>query len=625
MIILAFLFINVNSVFASTPDYSVTDITNKNLMNGINNGDIIFVNNEYKSDIITITEITNATAQKYDNLQWISSTKSINITPPTYTNGTSKILTDGSIYKLNYVGTYTITSIQNKSKKAEITVTQEDPNNINITTTKKPNGFNITFEPSNFLLIDEQAVKLRIDVDDDVIPGEYEVNYRITTTGKTETINKTYKVLENMNWTITNSTITNATYKTGDSEYLGFLDIQNVGNKDIELTISKEGNDTYLIGIPQPQTLYKKSNLRLNFQVQVPSIQKTGTYDLKIKIIGGNITEEIPITITIQDSLKPIIESINFSTDKIQKINDITVVATDNNDVKTVTMSYDNKNITLQKDGNKFMTQQKFDKLSRYVMTFCASDEVNNTVCMQVNKTFVKDNIVFVEDPSVTLPTKKIGKYSKIKIFNISKKIPEGVIVQLVELNTMGTKNQTPTIRIIDEDGTVKSFSEYENEIKINDMGDVYLEVRSQYVADFDGILRIILPEYAEEVEDISFKVSFKNYDIPEDFSLPWFDNRTINCNVHDTGNLETSYYKCNLEFPIDVKKEDLSFPTTAREKEKLDTDVADVEKNLDKTKAKSGVIITILIMILIGSSLITYFFIEIYPYVRIRAKIKDK
>lgn len=618
-----FVFSMIPVVSASTPNYILTDLLGDNLINGENDaGDLLFIHSPHIADQHTLTEITNLTVQKFDVLVW-QSTTSIKIIPPF---GTEQVLVNGNSYKFNYQGQYIIQSIVNSSETSNIFATQENESRVNITILEQPQGFNFNFTPSNFLLTNEQSVKLHVDVDDDIDPGDYEFKYKIYMPGKIVNITKEFTLDENINWTIKNSTLLNKTYKTGTSSYLGFLELKNTGNKEVEIVVSKSGNDTYLIGIPQPQTLYKKSNLRLNFQVQIPSIQETGEYDLEIKIKGGDIEEDIPITLKVEDSLKPNIESINFSTDKVHKENDITVVATDNNDVKRVILKYDDKEISMLKDGNKFLTQQKFIKLSRYVMEFCAYDKINNTACEVVNKTFVKDSVVTIDDPSLELPTKKISKFASIKLLNISKIIPEGVKIQLVELNQVGSSgNYTPTVRIIDSRGTVKSFSQYENEITLTNIGDVKLEIRSDVVADYDGILRIVLPEYVEDVEDIRFQVSFKDYDIPEPFTMDWFDGRKIICDVHDTGNLETSYYGCDLEFPIDVKKEDLSFPTTVREKDKLDTEVAVVEDELTRSKRRGATIITLLIMVLLVVIGSTYYIVEVYPYIRRRAKVKEK
>lgn len=618
-----FSLILVNSVSASSPSYDFTDLTDEKLLNGENDvGDLLFIYEDYITEIHTLTKITNITLQRFDTILWQSS-KSIKIIPPI---GVEQILVNGNSYKISNQGIYTIQSITNTSEFSTITSSIEDENRINLTVLDQPNGLELDFDPKTFLLNDEESVEVNIEVDDDIEPGSYDFTYQISVADEIVNVTKSFIVLENINWTINTSTLTNQTYKTGDSVFFGYVELENIGNKNVEITLSKTGNKSYMLGIPQPQTLYKKSVLRLNFQLQVPTVEVPDEYDIELIIEGGDIIETIPFTITIQDSLKPNIESISFSTDKVYKENDLTVIATDNNDVTRVELTYDGQTIKLVKDGNKFTIQQKFIKLSRYVMNFCAYDEINNSVCEIVNKTFIKDNVVSFDDPSLELPTKKITKYSKIHLLDINKTIPEGVVIQLVELNIVGgSGNYSPTVRIIDQDGTVKTFSQYENQVKITDVGEVFLEVRSDVVSDYNGILRIILPDYVEEVEDISFKVGFKDYDVPEDFTLPWFDDRTVICEVEDTGDLETSQYTCEMNFPIDVAKEDLSFPTTAREKSKLDTDVEVVRDELSKSKGRSATIITLLIMILIVVVGGTYFYINVFPYVRIKAKVKDR
>jgi len=618
-ILLITMLINLTS--ASIPDWKNTELLKTNTINGITElGNLLIVNKQYIPQNKEYNLLKNIELQRYDTIQYLGN-KTLKIYPPI---GEPEYLLTNNKYQFKYKGNYTITYTDNTTNKSTINVKKEDENNLTFQIIKEPDGITITPEKKTFLLTDEKVIKLNISVDDDVLPGNYNIQYSIKNQKQTKKYNYTIKIKENTNWEITRINLTNKTYKTGINEYLGYINIKNTGNKNVELKISKEGNATYMIGIPLPQTLYRKTILRLNFQIQIPSIQKTGNYPITIKIKGGNKTKELNHTIKIIDSIPPSIESINISSDKVNVMNKITVIATDNNDVKKVIMKINNETINLNKDANQFTINHIFKELKKTQIIFCAYDETNNTKCETINKTFKKDDVIKNVKPKYVLPTKKIGKYSTIKLFNITKKINNGLKIELTQLNPLLNINATPTLRIVDENGNVKTLVTNKI-IELNNIkGIIELQVRSQETNKYDGVIKIIVPEYVKEVNDINFEVEFKDYDIPQDFTMNWFDNRKIICKVKDTGDLASSKYDCSLTFPINVKKEDLSFPTTVREKQQLDNNVEKIRSEMNQKNKKSSTIITILIIIILIFVILGYYFFEIYPYYRRLAKIKE-
>lgn len=616
ILFLLILLLSLGVVTASNPNYIVTNLLENDIINGVNDGgDILFVAEPYTPDIYNMSIIETKFMQQYDRIQW-KGLNSVKLIPPPGLN--EVILVTNSIYDFSTIGVYTLQSNLNISNSSILNIIQADINQVNLKILEQPSGFEIAFSQSSFILDTEKAISLEIEIDDDVEPGNYNIDYQIEGKGTKTNFSNTFEVGINNNWTVYKNTLEeNKSVKNGVSDFYGYLELLNKGNVDIDISVIKSGNSTFMLSTPAQQTLFKKSNLILNFQIQVPSIQTPGIYEMEIEILGGGLNETFPINITVQDSINPIIESINFSTDKVFKENKITVISTDNNDVKNVTMNYGGKLIYLNKDQNLFTCETNFTKLSNYIFEFCAIDTTGNKACVITNKTFIKISVINNFTKILNMPSMKVGKYSRIELFNITKEVPEGVIFELVDFTGEGIQNYTGIVRIVDEDGSIKQFGDLVNEVTVTDVGQVFLEVRSDIVADYNGVLRVYLPEYIEGVEDITFKTSFKEYDVPEDFTLEWFDDSKINCDIIDSGDLDSSYYYCTMKFPIDVKKEDIAFPTTAREKERLDSDVFDVQEDWSKSKKRSALVITFLIVVLIMTGGWSYYMTEIYPNVR--------
>ena len=612
-IFLLILFVPI--VDASTPKFSTTLLLEDDVLNGnIDLGDILFLSQPYESDYHYKQTISNITLQQYDIMSWLGN-ESIKIRNP---EGTETILVKNSEYYFPSEGDYKMISMVNSSINATITSTPADQNKINITKWILPPGMDLNFSEDSFVLNDEKTVKVNLTVDDDVKNGDYDIQFKINDVLNTHSIN----VLKNYNWTMDISNLTtNLSIKNGESRYLGRIIITNNGNMDFEINTTKSGNQSQMLGIPQPQTLYHKNELFLDFQLQVPTIQMPGWYDLKIDISGGGTTKSVYFAIKVVDSLLPTIEQINFSSDRVYVENKIRVVAIDNNDVKEVTLSFDNQTILLKKDGNLFTESYVFEKLSKYEMEICAVDLDENEVCKSINKTFTKLSAIEGYQKVIKFPSKRYGKYSQAFLFNLTQNVPEGIILQLVSMDSDSTNNNSAIVRIVDEAGSIKPFTEYKNDVKLTEKGKYYIEIRADKEGYFEGILRYDVPEYIKGVQDTTLKVSFKNYDVPKDFTQSWINGRDFVCKVVDTGNLDTTHYKCEIDYPIDLKPGSLSIPTTAEEREKFKQEADDVRKEMERIKTKHAWIITFLIFIPIIILLWGLYMVYVYPITRIRVR----
>jgi len=628
-IIIIMMLVTISIASASTPDFTVTENMGQGdnddeLVNGRNEvGELVITTAPFISDIYNQSTFTTRVLQQHDRIIWRGNQSIIMKNP---FNAEVVIPPNGQYY-FGMTGAHVFTSITNTSQSSTITVIAPDINNIHVRPHNLPSGFNMTFDPNAFVLLDEQVVDVEVIVDDDVAPGTYDLNYTVGNKEFTEE----FKVVVNKEWSVDDDEMNySVVAKSGDNIYLGYFLLENVGNDDVEISVLKEGNASTILGTPQPQTLYKKQTLRVDVQLQIPTTQKVGVYESTITIIGGVNTTEHNFTISVEDSILPSIKSINFSTDKAQVENIVTVIAEDNDDVTNVTMTYSGKTVFMKKDNQVFTHTEIFPETKTYEIEFCAIDASKNRVCESVNETFTKRSVIVGFKPKVELPSKKIGKYSTITLFNLTERIDEGIVIRLIDfvsLSSSNARNDTRTLRIIDGDGSIERFTLASDTVKVYEKGEIKLEIRSEEANDFTGTLGIETPVFIEEVPDVVFEVSFKDYDVPEDFTKTWLGDRQLVCEVVDTGNLDSSYYECTLDFPIDTSPDEISVPTTVEERETFRGEALAVESEMKDVKRRSATYITLLIVIIILIGFSMWFMITQYPYLRYTtgAKLREK
>jgi hypothetical protein len=603
---------------ASSPNNQITALLTTNVINGkIAVGEILFIPLQYVPEIRSLNNFSAITTQRYDRLLWLGG-ESISVNDPL---NQETIVLPGGQYYFSRVGNHIITSLSNASKTAVITITNEPPNSITMVVNQVPRGFVLNFSQSSFVITGaEKVINATLFVDDDVVPGKYKVNYSINDNSYV----KEFVVVKNVNWSIKDVSFSlNQTIKSGENRYLGTISIQNTGNQDVSIELTKAGEKNNVVVVQAPRTLFKKTTIDFDIQLQVPSITPTGVYDIIIVAMDEfDKRDNITLRVNVIDAIPPRIDEINFSTDKAFMPNEVRVIAVDNNNVSNVTMEYDGKKVRLLKDQNLFTTQVTFNKISEYAIKFCASDDSTNVYCTTINKTFTKVSALDGGVRTIRMPTMRYAKYSRVFLINLTENIPEGVVVELVSMEAVGGGNVSYTLRIVDDKGGVKRFDAFDNQIMIKEKGRYYLEVRSEEAKDYEGLLRYNVPEYVDEISDLSFFVSFKDYDIPQDFTINWF-GKDVSCKVVDTGDLDTSYRECPIVIPIDIAQKDIALPTTIREREQLDSQVGVVEDELSRTKKRTAVIITLLSVLILLIIVFIYYIVNIYPYFRILRSVK--
>ena len=616
IVLLMFLLLS-GSVFASTPDFAITVLFEDDVNNFDDDfGDLLFLEKPYVTENFYHNVVANYNFQQYDTFVW-TGLSSVLIND---TLGQSAIFVTNSQYQFSKAGVYTITEFSNSSNSANIIIQPADPILINLTSITDSDGISFTFDTSSFILNNEEVVPVDFDIDNDVLPDDYVFRYFVND----DLFSYDYTLLENKNWTMDVSDLSVVTtLKNGESSYLGRIEIMSIGNAPVEIFVTKENDLGYLLGTPAPQTLFRNSNLFINIQAQIPQSLEAGLYNVPITVNGGGTSQEIIFNFTISDNIEPVIESINFSTERVAVENIIKVFATDNNKIMNITLAYDDELIFLSQDANVYSTSIIFNKISSYGLNFCAVDFDNNEKCVLINKTFSKLDVVDNSSTVVNMPSVKIGKYSTADLFKLNQRVDEGISIQLIDVKGKDL-NVSPLIRIVGADGSIKQFSSYVNEIIVYDEGQYSIEVRHGVIDDFVGVLRVEVPDYIESVQDVTFRVAFKEYDVPQDFELAWISGRDFVCTVHDSGDLDTSYYDCNMQYDINIKPDDISIPTTVEERLAFKTVADNIRDVMNSDKRKNAIVVSVLILFLILFAIYSWYMVYVYPYARVKRKIRS-
>lgn len=618
------LLLSCFSVYASEPSYTITHSLNSSLQNKQQEiGSIVFTKGPYTNPYFNISNFSSYTTEQYNTLFWKGNSSIVVVKPDT----TQALLIPNQGLILDQDGHYSYHLVLNSSIIGNIVSNTASQDYFKLTH-DEIDGVDVNFSIDEFFLNTEKIVKINLSIDDDIVPKNYNISFYIDSNRSIDqNITFNFTVKENRDWVVINDTLneTIVYVKSGSITPLGSLKLKNIGNIDFDVGLKLSGNASDLLLVPDNQTLFKKSSSVFNVQIQIPSIQEVGQYVATIEFMGGNKTLSKTLLIVVQDSQIPEIEKITFSSDSVFIPTTITAIAKDNIGVEKLTFSFEGKTYTMVKDEQVFTYVLNFSRLSRYVITFCAFDDSNNSDCVDINKTFERLDIVNNSNSSITLPSRKYGSFSRVKLFDYVQEIPEGISVQLIEVlkDDINATNDFQ-VRIIDGKGAIKRFTTTQNFVTIEELGPIYLEVRNDGIVDYDGYLEFFLPEYAVQVGTISFSGRFLDYDVPQAFVMDWF-GETLSCDVVDTGDLKTSYYDCQLILDISTDKDDIPVPTSVSERRQLDREINETTMKYEEQKKKYSIIITLGLSLFVFFGVMFYYIMFVRPISRVKFNKPDE
>ncbi len=576
---------------------------------GLSNVTKLILNKNILNRTTTILNFSNQNIQQFDYV--LIGTESITIDGVVYSQGSTKSYDSAGVHTYCKVsdpticGSFSITSLNDPIIEVEISSRE----------------LNFTWDKKTITLNEEKTLNLSVNVDADLSPGTYE--YTITIDDKE--IEKLL-IIENIyNWNYTQTTY-KGSIETGTHGTILTLELLNRGNEfavvDIEVL-----DDESIIYADKDMLLYPGISKTLEVLYDVNIGRVIGKYDFSIRLSHLDTTEIIHYNYTIKDSVAPIITELNVSDIIVHEPTMFSFEATDNNNVTRALLKYKKQGtvnptevILTPFENNYYIDRETtFDKLENYTVQACVFDSSNNSMCSdEISYKVLKSDNVDIVGNTVHIKKSKYGEYKIVPLFNLSKEMR--VIIKLDQLSYTNVSEEW-TIKIIDGDGNSEYFIEnIGDEVTIKEPGEIKIGFRGEKEKEFGGTLTLLPEWYNVDIGDITFSGQVIDYVIPEPFERDWYGN-DLSCSVEDTGDIDTSYYDCNIRMSILQDIENTAIPITPADKEQNSKSWEDQLK-VWKEKNSGKIIVIILLAIFLILTLGFVLFQWLYAH-RIFIKIR--
>jgi len=626
LIITIMMIILTNTVIASTPKpYIDTTFEESYLISDDNLGEIIIRLDDYQESNITTNTFEVLTAEKYDEFYW-NGNRTINLNK----DNLSETLIPNTHFPLLTTGTYTYTALSDGNLTGEIIV--GNPKNLNLKINIDTN-------------VDESKINLEYDKQILISDGEEKViPVKVNFSSYLLSSNYSYKIIitdDNINLTkeLTGTFIIKPTYlidvakndlpttiETSVNSFtqLGIIELENKGNININVTTDVDGERPEYFNIKSSSLIPTNTKVFFPVMLQIPSNANDGIYNYSINFVGQNFTYQHKVILKIKDLILPEILNISFSDDRIYRNTTMTVITKDNFNVKKAIAIFNTTNTTVElvKDQQTFHKNFYLNETGEKTFHICIYDDADNEFCD--NKTLnVKKLSIIDAKTSLTFPKTKIGKYSKIMLFNITEDLPEPINITFLSLKT-DTVNDTINfekyeLNLVDEDNN-KQLLIINTTTQLFKKGVIFLEIRSDVIRDNNAVLRVYYPLFTRDNEDVNVAFSFADYSVPDNFEDDSYGKKII-CESHDEGNINDSEIICKISYPITTEIGSLSFPTTINE-QNLQEEIFEKEKEvIEKKLNKYSLLFTSAIMVLLLVFGLLIYVIKFQPYFRFRVK----
>lgn len=607
------------SVSASTPQYTFTDSINTTLNNTANQsiGFFVFTKQSHAPDTINLSTFGASSATQFDKLVWMNTTYTVEFTDP---NNVKQIITPGAQYFVPLAGTYTYVALSDPSINGFIVVAPAA--SLSVSGTGNAGPFAVRLSPTTFSLTgSEQIVNVTIDVPQDFPPNTVSLNVTFTTNAGDRNYTKQLTLPEVRRWEVINNTLP-TTYSIigGDTEDVGTIVVRNLGNVNFDVDSLITGTGAPYLSTQSKLTLFKNTNSAFDFRVRIPSRQADGVYNASIKLSGHGIEYLDSVNITVKDLIAPKIENLTFSDNFLQHTVRLTAIVTDNIEVNSTTLTVAGNKYVMTKDNNVFYTELVFKDPLDYTMNVCSTDIAGNTGCNNFTKRFELLNIIN-GSRSVDMLSKKHSLFASKTLFTLSERPPEGLTIKLDNfLPGMDTTNLSRpliaeeggfySVRVVDGDGSYKYFTGTNTSVQVFSPGKILLEVRADAATlqnttrgSYSGIVSVANQPWRTPYEPVSFNGVTVDYALPDAFKIEWgTGGGFLDCDVRDTGDLESSRGICNLELPAEDLSKDLVVPISLKEKQYLEDQVNQTtmqyEKRLRQRNILTGVLLGLLFIL---------------------------
>ena len=588
------LFLATPFVSASTPEYLVTPEFRATLDNTENQhlGTLIISPQPHVPDEYTLNNFTTIAVQRFDRVTWTNNQHTIIVTSP---QGNEQTIVSGGSYVVANSGTHTFRATGDPSLQGVINAATAPT--LQASLSGSVGDFPITFTPNSFTQTSaDRVVNMTVSVPQDFPPQTLPLTVLVDTNFRDQTISRNMTLPDIRRWEVVMDTVPSTiNISGGDTAEIGYFLVNNQGNVNYQITSTLTGNGSSYLQLQSSQTMFRNTNSQFDLRARVPSTQADGSYPATITLSGGGQTFTKNLTVVVQDLTPPVIGNMTFTDERVQRDTQLRVPITDNIAVTEARINIPSLNVSeaMTQDNQLWFADTFFPEWREYEIQLCAKDAAENTVC-EVRKHMPARLDLFNTTRSVSTPSIRHGNFARALLFNLTENPPEGITVRL---DSFDPSNEPPQgrsllqgdnsiyhVRLVDGDGSFHRFNNINGTVTVYERGEIYLEVRAATAAvidrraSFSGVLSYETPAYHVSKPTTSFDGVFVDYNLPQPFNIDWGTGGRMECDIIDTGSLDTSRGECLLTMPAEDISRDLVVPITLREKEYLEERVAITE-----------------------------------------------
>ena len=533
------------------------------------------------------------------------------------------IVVQNEILKFTNVGENNVLKLSDNSTVNKIFVTEITPQTVKLS--ENDNVFGINFSEYEFNIdnVVERTVNLTINSSMRVIPAKYEVEFFYEFKGIENTKEIEFHLMPFENINITIDKCTNEMPIMTHGVFCEF-NIENTGNTMVDLGAEIQGFSEYFYFPENIGTFPSDKRKLVTYYDITQDPPLTGNYLYNVSFKTKNNTYNVPVNFSFVDRIFPFVRNLSIPNLEVYRSFNSTIQVIENYNLSMVKARLYKENDDFELIEEWDLPKDRFDwyKLEfmpliegRYKVEVWVKDRAENLNISE--EIFIVNKLNAITDfPNVRFKKVKFDKYIYSPLFYLDKDIE--VNFKVTELNYNNCSSWSMMIR--NEDNGQEAFvEEIESPIKFNKKGNYTIGFKGSCTTDlFNGKMSISTPIYHREVEDLIFSGEVIDYQIPEKIKDKEWNDGILNCDSIDTGVVETSKYKCTVEYPLSKDNLDI-IPVSV---ETYDKTIADYESKIKDLKSsnffKVLFIITLFVVIILLSVGCTYF-ILIHPTLRFR------
>ena len=618
LLIFFFLILAVPLVYSADYDIDITfDLEEEVPVGEFNLGNIIIEPKIINNEVIPINESTDYSITRGDKIK-NKYNHSIKLG--------DHILVQNEVINMDTYGSYQIKKLDD-IVLGYVYVNILDSENLVFTT--NDNLFNLEFSDDDITLndLDEISINVTVNTSLIIVPDRYyfDISYQIDD-DPVVTIEQDILVRKFENISVS---IINCTKEMPILSHGVFCDfeLENTGNVMVDLEVSIDGFEKYFYFPENVGSFPRDKRIVIAYYDLSREPPLTKSYLKNVTFKSDNLNVNIPVNFSFVDKIYPYIRNFSISDLEVLRPYNNTVEVIENYNLTFVRARlYNNEQLINEWDLPKY----KFDfysvsftpqTIGQYRLEIWAKDRAENLNITPYNFNVNKLNAI-KNQSNLRFNKVKFDKYRHTELFYVDKDIDFGV--EISQLNYKD--NCTWEMNVLNKDTGNEAFIQRENtKITFNQKGNYTIGFKGECVADLlNGQIKITVPNYHEDVPTIIFSGEIIDYNIPDNIVDKTFNDGTLNCDVQDTGEIETSTYRCTIVYPLAKGVLDI-MPVSVESYDNTMLEHEDKVSGLKKSN-RNKIIFIVLMFIIMGLLILWVMFsIYVYPTLRFRLNVNQK